>query len=918
MSDLHVGKFEAVHLQSDIIQKATDRDIVTKFMESAKDLDTKRKCYIDIYAKHITFIDKKTKESFRETKIPNIKLVLKHPDDPKLFCFTTFDGDSPKKRCHVFLTPKADQCAAGIAKCFGFLNGKIDESELVKPLKARTASVVLRKESVTDFAPKLERRNSRASSNGDDIGTYKLEFVGEVAVEEEGGDRVVEKSLEEIKACGSPSRTLTLLVTADNLQYRDFIDDNVVETHFIRTISYLTLVKKKKHSYFAYILRQPILGYRQCYVFECAPKSAVLISEAVNKAFKLAKEMPNPFAAEVGQTLIKPPQSLAKAEIRRQWLRSTSIVGTGQFGEVHLAELDEKGRGGQQGNKTTVAVKMLKVGASADDRDEFVRECEALLQLEHPRLCTFYGVSVRRRPWLCIIEYIKYGDVRSVLGGCLSKNIQLRLVEFLRIGVQVADGMRYVCNQGWVHMDLAARNVLVGADLLCKVADFGMARRVGKGKSYKFGSDSQIKIPIRWSAPDAMFRREFSEKTDVWAYGVTMWEVFEYGMLPYKGKTNKEVQELIRDGQRLKKPENCPQNVYDILMTTWKASASQRLTFDEIFDSMSRLESKAQAKDSMDRDICALLTTGLRATKISEDNRTSINKSDAIYEERAIMDRRKSDIPKDPVIKENEPVTAKGNPDLKNNPFGEEEPIPLSKAETKRIKKKSMKEKPEKDNEFKRRGTVSLSKKSVGERCKVTGYESEGVIRFVGEKVGVGGLYVLVELDEPEGDNDGNIDGHMYAICLDEHGVFVKPSSVKLLGTKKKTSTPNMKNGGRKSADMFTMDDDDDDDLSVTAASPAPRTLTLEGFNTGDTKDDEDEIDIDLDDMPMTPMSGGGVVEGFNTPDDDVDVIDVSPEDDDELDFTVEFEEKPVQKQRATNEPVQQEGKKGGGCCVIS
>jgi hypothetical protein len=145
---------------------------------------------------------------------------------------------------------------------------------------------------------------------------------------------------------------------------------------------------------------------------------------------------------------VDPPRTLAGHEIRRQFLTSTGVVGSGQFGEVHLAMLDEAGRGGKAGDNTVSAVKLLKMTAKTEDRDEFVRECEAMLVLKNgPNLCQIHGVSVRRRPWLCIIEFLKYGDVQALMLACKEKKYNVRMVEMLYMSKQIAQGMAHMAKQ---------------------------------------------------------------------------------------------------------------------------------------------------------------------------------------------------------------------------------------------------------------------------------------------------------------------------------------------------------------------------------------------------------------------------------------------------------------------------------------
>ena len=142
---------------------------------------------------------------------------------------------------------------------------------------------------------------------------------------------------------------------------------------------------------------------------------------------------------------------------------------------------------------------MLKMSAPAENRDEFVRECEAMLVLKHPCLCALHGVSVRRRPWLCIIEVMKYGDMHSTVKSCKQKNYELNLAEQVNVAVQVAKGMGHMGSNGWVHMDLAARNVLITEDFVCKVADFGLSRRVASNGQYQ--QTASMKLPMKSTGP---------------------------------------------------------------------------------------------------------------------------------------------------------------------------------------------------------------------------------------------------------------------------------------------------------------------------------------------------------------------------------------------------------------------------------
>ena len=352
-----------------------------------------------------------------------------------------------------------------------------------------------------------------------DLGTWELMHLGNVVVESSSGDPVVLGALEQLqKDPELQQNDLCMLnVTNRNVTTTEKGSRQGIDRAFIKTITFIAVIPapkaRRKEKVFGYISKNIALDVRRCFLYKCSEKVSIEIGTAISKAFKLHRELPNPFAAPENQTLVPPPKSLSKAEIRRHFLYSTGVVGSGQFGEVHLAHLDMRGLGGQKGERTAVAVKMLKMSAPAENRDEFVRECEAMLQLKHPNLCELKGVSVRRRPWLCIIEVMKYGDIHSLVKKCKQKSFELNLAEQLHIAIQTCRGMAHMGNNGWVHMDLAARNILLSTDLVCKVADFGLSRRVDASGVYE--QTESMKLPMKWMALESLTSRIFSEKTDV-------------------------------------------------------------------------------------------------------------------------------------------------------------------------------------------------------------------------------------------------------------------------------------------------------------------------------------------------------------------------------------------------------------------
>jgi hypothetical protein len=359
-------------------------------------------------------------------------------------------------------------------------------------------------------------------------GNFRMKYIGNIAVKSDNGDEVVADAYAQLT---NPANNLdvhndqcTIRVSGRTVRVFDPIDGSLINSTYIRIITFMAVVGDDTIKTVGYISKNHALGQLRCWLFASATEAAVELQQAFTKAFSNAHTLPNPFFSPPDQELINPPGSLVGQEIRRQFLTSTGVVGSGQFGEVHLAMMDEGGRGGKLGTNTVVAVKLLKMTALAEDRDEFVRECEAMLTLKDgENLCQLHGVSVRRRPWLCVIEFLKYGDVQALMQACQQKKFTVRLPEMLYMGWQIANGMAHMATKGLIHMDLAARNVLVDSGLVVKVCDFGLTRRVDV-QSGVYKHTKAMKLPVKWMAIESIAKLAFSEKTDVWSFGVTLWE----------------------------------------------------------------------------------------------------------------------------------------------------------------------------------------------------------------------------------------------------------------------------------------------------------------------------------------------------------------------------------------------------------
>ncbi|KAK7862225.1 hypothetical protein R5R35_011120 [Gryllus longicercus] len=304
---------------------------------------------------------------------------------------------------------------------------------------------------------------------------------------------------------------------------------------------------------------------------------------------------PNPqysALAAVGDAL--PAPALPRAR-----LRLLNELGEGCFGKVFKGELLATEGGGVM---ETVAVKVLKDAASAEAEQDFLREVETMSAFRHPNILRLVGVVERDgecRPWM-VFEYMPHGDLAEVLRNN-SRTLwrpmpglaPLTQEALLSVARQVAAGMRYLAEQRFVHRDLACRNCLVGAGLVVKIADFGMSRDVYTCDYYKVLGARPL--PVRWMSPESIMYGRFTLESDVWSFGVVLWEIYSLGRQPYYGHSNEEVMKLIVQGIMLSCPEGCPAAVREVMRACWKTEPRDRLRFHEVHERLVKAEEEAAA-----------------------------------------------------------------------------------------------------------------------------------------------------------------------------------------------------------------------------------------------------------------------------------------------------------------------------------
>nr|XP_024649247.1 fibroblast growth factor receptor 4 isoform X6 [Macaca nemestrina] len=274
-------------------------------------------------------------------------------------------------------------------------------------------------------------------------------------------------------------------------------------------------------------------------------------------------------------------------------------LGEGCFGQVVRAEafgMDPA----RPDQASTVAVKMLKDNASDKDLADLVSEMEVMKLIgRHKNIINLLGVCTQEGPLYVIVECAAKGNLREFLrarrppgpdlspDGPQSSEGPLSFPVLVSCAYQVARGMQYLESRKCIHRDLAARNVLVTEDNVMKIADFGLARGIHHIDYYKKTSNGRL--PVKWMAPEALFDRVYTHQSDVWSFGVLLWEIFTLGGSPYPGIPVEELFSLLREGHRMDRPPHCPPELYGLMRECWHAAPSQRPTFKQLVEALDKV-----------------------------------------------------------------------------------------------------------------------------------------------------------------------------------------------------------------------------------------------------------------------------------------------------------------------------------------
>ncbi|XP_053152718.1 tyrosine-protein kinase Fer isoform X2 [Hemicordylus capensis] len=278
-----------------------------------------------------------------------------------------------------------------------------------------------------------------------------------------------------------------------------------------------------------------------------------------------------------GVVLLNPVMKDKKWILKHEDVTLGELLGKGNFGEVYKGTLKDK---------TPVAVKTCKEDLPQELKIKFLSEARILKQYDHPNIVKLIGVCTQRQPIYIVMELVPGGDFLSYLR---KKKDELKTKQLVKFALDVAAGMAYLESKNCIHRDLAARNCLVGENHMLKISDFGMSRQEDDGV---YSSSGLKQIPIKWTAPEALNYGRYTSESDIWSYGIFLWETFSLGVSPYPGMTNQQAREQVEKGYRMSAPQKCPEEIYKIMLRCWDYNPEVRPKFSEIHKELSALKKK--------------------------------------------------------------------------------------------------------------------------------------------------------------------------------------------------------------------------------------------------------------------------------------------------------------------------------------
>ncbi|XP_063820164.1 tyrosine-protein kinase Fer isoform X1 [Pseudophryne corroboree] len=278
-----------------------------------------------------------------------------------------------------------------------------------------------------------------------------------------------------------------------------------------------------------------------------------------------------------GVVLLNPIVKDKKWILNHEDVTLGELLGKGNFGEVYKGTLKDK---------TPIAVKTCKEDLPQELKIKFLSEARILKQYDHVNIVKLIGVCTQRQPIYIVMELVPGGDFLSFLR---KKKDDMKPKQLVKFSLDAASGMAYLESKNCIHRDLAARNCLVGENNILKISDFGMSRQEDDGI---YSSSGLKQIPIKWTAPEALNYGRYSSESDVWSFGILLWETFSLGVCPYPGMTNQQAREQVEKGYRMSVPQKCPEEVFKIMQRCWDYKPENRPKFSEMQKELSSIKKK--------------------------------------------------------------------------------------------------------------------------------------------------------------------------------------------------------------------------------------------------------------------------------------------------------------------------------------
>lgn len=576
-----LGVYPAKYNGSVSVDQASGIDVVNDAVRRLTALHVEpRAVEIVITKTQIRVMDAKTNDELKVFSIVEVSFTAIDGKDSKKLSFITNDARFGLLYCHAFSVEggQAIEVPKTIGRAF---------DAATKILQTAT------KEELKEYGLIQATRGTSGA-----LGVFEVKHIGSVPCKENNGNAVVKRALWTAKRQTKMTEMVILIISEDSIREIDGLTGEVNRSVLLNHVSFVTTIGDKKEI-FGFISEDPRLKRLLSHLYECNATVAHAIVKTINDAFTTLvkkrqeeKNAPkNPFAAS--SKMREPaPGKLFACQLHRRDIKPNKVIGAGQFGQVYAATIKDK----------KVAVKTVRLAASEDDKEDFVREAEVMLELKSEGLVQLLGVAVQQRPWLCVIEFMKYGDLKDVLQTCKERNFEVSLWEQLKILIQVCKGLAFMAQRRYIHMDIAARNCLLAENNVCKLADFGLTRQLDKSTN-RYLLKKAAKLPVRWVAIEALETGVFGEWTDVWAYGVLIWEVLSYGAIPFEAIANVDVKASVKAGTRLEQPPNSHDGLFNLAQTCWHLKRGQRPRFVMLNASLNAFVSEAKAKSGPERDI---------------------------------------------------------------------------------------------------------------------------------------------------------------------------------------------------------------------------------------------------------------------------------------------------------------------------